>query len=329
MLALLAAAELLLPYSGPLGIYSASDRVTRWSLRPGYRGVGPNLPDVALSYTMQVNNLGLRGGPLALPKPAGVIRIAALGDSVTFGFGVSEEETYPARVASLLAADVAPKRTDWVNAGVPGFSILQGLGQLDKRVLPTRPDIVVVLFGWNDGWRATTPDSAWWPGKLEALIPSSRLFAFAQRHAEPLMCRFGPRTGEDTRPMTPRVPVPDFEQNLRDITAHVRGAGATPILVTAPAAFGPHRPRDSYFRYGWTVPRAELEPTRLRYAPAVRRVATATSTPVVDCAVRVPADPALFLADGYHPNKAGSKSWRERLPKRSVRRDGCPSTGGE
>ena len=144
MLALLAAAELLLPYSGPLGIYSASDRVTRWSLRPGYRGVGPNLPDVALSYTMQVNNLGLRGGPLALPKPAGVIRIAALGDSVTFGFGVSEEETYPARVASLLAADVAPKRTDWVNAGVPGFSILQGLGQLDKRVLPTRPDIVVV-----------------------------------------------------------------------------------------------------------------------------------------------------------------------------------------
>jgi lysophospholipase L1-like esterase len=262
------------------------------------------LPDVPIQYDIRINDLGFRGGPIEVPKPDGVVRIAALGDSVTFGFGVAEDDTYPARLAALLAADAAPRRVEWINAGVPGFSSWQGVRHLQQHVLPTRPDVVIVLFGWNDGWRGQAPDSAWNPGALQTVIQSSRLFAFGRRAAASLLGRLGWQH-DDPAGIAPRVPVLDFERNIAEIVARIREAGASPVLLTAPAAFGPHVPPDSYFRQGWTVPREDLEPMHQRYVEAARRVAAATATPLVDCARLVPADSSLFLADGYHPNKAG------------------------
>ena len=51
-------------------------------------------------FNVSTNSIGLRGPELEDPKPE--IRIACVGDSVTFGWGVSYEESYPARLERLL-----------------------------------------------------------------------------------------------------------------------------------------------------------------------------------------------------------------------------------
>lgn len=252
-------AEGLVRLFGPRENYFRYDPHTQWSLRPGYRGPGPNLPDVPLSYDLRVNDAGFRGGPLELNKPRGAVRLAALGDSVTFGFGVAEGETFHARVVAALFLDITPRRIEGINGGVPGFTSFQGPG------------------------------------------------------ATSLVRRLGLGARPDARAMLPRVSLSEFEANLLRIGDAVRRAGAIPAFITPPAAFGPDRPPEAYFRHGWMVPRAELEPTRLRYAEAVRRAATTASILLVDCARLVPTDPRLFLADGYHPNEAGHRVMAEHI----------------
>ena len=295
--------------------YLRWDRNTRWSLEPGWRGPGPDLPHVPLAYRLRVNAGGFRGGEVAPEKLPGVLRYAALGDSVTFGFGVREEEAFPEVAAARLAARAGGREMEAVNAGVPGFTSLQGLRHLESRVLPLRPDLVTVLFGWNDGWRTAVPDAAWIGrlGGLRSVAESSRAFAFGRRAFGFLRRRLGSPSAPSPRPTLPRVSPGEFEANLRAIVEAARRSGAEPLLLTLPASFGPDRPPEAYFREDWTVPREELEPLRLRYAEAVRRAAAATGAILVDCAVEVPSDPRLFFEDGYHPNAAGHGAIAERI----------------
>ncbi|MGH7151859.1 MAG: SGNH/GDSL hydrolase family protein [Planctomycetota bacterium] len=296
---------------------------TRWNLRPGFRGRGPALPHVPLDYEVRVNSLGFRGKEFRTEKQPGVFRYVALGDSVTFGFGVREEDLFSARVAADLAAEAHPRRFEAVNAGVPGFSSLQGLRHLEARVLPLRPDLVSVFFGWNDGWRTSVPDADWIErlGGTRVVLESSRVYALFRRGAGFLRRRLLPDRPPEARPLVPRVPPEQYEANLLAIFQSIRRAGATPILLTAPASFGPDRPPEAYFQEDWTVPRADLEPLRLRYAEAARRAAAAASVTVADCARLVPADPALFYEDGYHPRAEGHRAIAE-VVLRAVREAG-------
>lgn len=74
--------------------------------------------------------------------------MAFLGDSLTSGWRLPEEEAYPALVARALAARGRPIRV--VNAGVSGDTAAQGLERLPG-VLELRPDVIVVALGANDG----------------------------------------------------------------------------------------------------------------------------------------------------------------------------------
>jgi lysophospholipase L1-like esterase len=223
---------------------------------------------------------------------------------------VREEEAFPALVADGLSRDAAPGRVEWINAGVPGFTSAQGLRYLRRAVLPFHPDIVSIFFGWNDGWRSDLPDAARRPpGRLRSTVESSRVVVLGRRVAGALGRRAGlGGAPADARRTFARVPPDEYEANLLSMSDEIRRAGAIPILITPPAAFGPDRPPDAYFHFGWTVPREELEPTRLRYAEAVRRAAAAHGILLVDCARLVPADPDIFLEDGYHPNSAGHRA---------------------
>jgi acyl-CoA thioesterase-1 len=76
--------------------------------------------------------------------------IVALGDSLTAGLGVASDEAYPA----LLEARARKAGFDYrvVNAGVSGDTSAGGLRRLDW-VLRSRPDVVIVALGSNDGLR--------------------------------------------------------------------------------------------------------------------------------------------------------------------------------
>lgn len=73
-----------------------------------------------------------------------------LGDSLTAGYGLGEEEGFPALVGEELGRRGLGVRV--VNAGVSGDTSAGGLARVDW-LLEQRPAIVVVGLGANDGLR--------------------------------------------------------------------------------------------------------------------------------------------------------------------------------
>lgn len=69
--------------------------------------------------------------------------IVFFGDSITQGYGVRPEESFPALVAQALGVPFA-------NAGVAGDTMGAGLARMERDVLPHGPRLVVVEFGGND-----------------------------------------------------------------------------------------------------------------------------------------------------------------------------------
>ena len=97
-------------------------------------------------------------GALALalnlwPAPAGAAdcRIAFLGDSLTAGYGLPEDESWPAEMRAEL--DARGYDCTVINAGVSGDTTAGGRARLDW-LLADRPTHVVLALGANDGLRA-------------------------------------------------------------------------------------------------------------------------------------------------------------------------------
>jgi acyl-CoA thioesterase-1 len=89
-------------------------------------------------------------GP-AFQGPAFQGLIVAFGDSLTAGYGVAPDESYPGRLAARIKAEGYPYRV--ANAGVSGDTTAGGLRRVEW-VLQLKPDIVIVALGANDGLRA-------------------------------------------------------------------------------------------------------------------------------------------------------------------------------
>ncbi len=103
------------------------------------------------SSTFRINNEGNRGGQMVLPKPADVFRIVFIGDSVTFGYYVDENDTFAKVVENLMQSKgLKGRRVEIVNAGVSGLGSSNILAHLKKRVLAWDPDLVVWGFYLND-----------------------------------------------------------------------------------------------------------------------------------------------------------------------------------
>jgi len=111
--------------------------------RPGF--VGTSWGRVAV----RVGPQGFRGERgVAQARDPGVLRVVALGDSVTWGAGVDEEHTYAGVLSGLFSA--AGTAAEVVNAGVVGYSALQEELLLERRVLELAPDVVLVQLCSND-----------------------------------------------------------------------------------------------------------------------------------------------------------------------------------
>ena len=88
---------------------------------------------------------------MLLPKPAEVFRILAVGDSVTFGFGVELAETYAKRLERRLSTLAGGgRRVEVVNAGLGDTGLDYSLFVLQTRARRLEADLVLVGIVLND-----------------------------------------------------------------------------------------------------------------------------------------------------------------------------------
>jgi lysophospholipase L1-like esterase len=119
----------------------------------------PNVDIEAGGARIETNPLGLRGGPIE-PKQPREFRILSLGESTTFGSGVSNDETYTHLLQERLAAALPATRFTAINAGVSAYSSFQSLRYLETRGLALQPDLVLVYHELNDYLPSTLRDSS-------------------------------------------------------------------------------------------------------------------------------------------------------------------------
>jgi lysophospholipase L1-like esterase len=140
---------------GRYGELEARERLSEQILVRGGDGVLRLRPGARASYlghAIAIGAHGLRNAEVAVPKPADVYRIVVLGDSVPFGWGVGEQEAFPRLVEQALHGLPRSdgRRYEVVNAGVPGFGLVEEYLWLRDHGLAWAPDLVLHCVIAND-----------------------------------------------------------------------------------------------------------------------------------------------------------------------------------
>lgn len=199
----------------------------------------PNLSVSFQGAPVQTNSCGMRERELPLVKPAGTFRIAVIGDSFTFGWGVTEQEAFPRQLEEILnslissaqrketrAPGAAIQRVEVLNFGVPGYSPFQEVTTFEEKALPYQPDAVILFFIENDFGM---------PFFIRNLEQPQHLLAAANL---PKLARAA-LTGDDDEtadpPAAPKLP-PEFDPNraLRKLAASADEHGVKVYLAINP-----------------------------------------------------------------------------------------------
>jgi lysophospholipase L1-like esterase len=268
--------------------------------RPGLRGV------------VRTDDLGFRG-PDRIDRHTNSIRIAVLGDSTTFGFGVFEGDGFVARTAAALRAHAPSRDFDLINAGCYGYTSWQNRLDLADRVLPLAPQIVVLcLSGFNDSVGALEVDDEEWSRRgAERNSPVHRLLE-RSRAAIALT-----RLLNDDPPTDPhlgavrdqvldgsvahgrRVAIEKFDRNVRAIIAMIHASGAQPVLMT----------------HAFRADAAAEDPYRASYSASLAALATELGVGFVDGAAALDHGAAAHYFDRIHPTEAGHSKLSTELTK--------------
>ncbi len=118
-----------------------------WLNRPGVKGW-----HVDIGYHIRINRHGHRGPDYPVEKPPGVFRILGLGDSLTFGWGVEEDQIFLNVMKERLLEE--GYRVEVLNAAVPAWHSVQSLHYFQKEGVRFQPDLVVMSFFVDDVYYA-------------------------------------------------------------------------------------------------------------------------------------------------------------------------------
>ena len=144
------------------------------------------------SKDVKYNHLGFRGQEFNDDKPDGVYRIAAVGDSLTFGQGIDKNARFSDRIEHSLNSESGKLRYQVLNFGKPGAETVDELDILNKYVIPAQPDFVLLQWFTNDPEGRSKPGHPR-PHRLfpEYLIRGSVLLYLLQQEYGELQRKFG------------------------------------------------------------------------------------------------------------------------------------------
>jgi len=149
----------LLLIEGGFRVFHPQDR-GYWDSAP-FRGFEPrpphfikNIPNSRahfLGTEVAINSNGLRDREVVIPKPPHTVRVLVVGDSITFGYGIPIDHTYP-KVLERLLNEAAPpsRRYEVLNGGALGGSLSDYYHFLSQKAPALQPDLVIVGIALND-----------------------------------------------------------------------------------------------------------------------------------------------------------------------------------
>jgi len=270
-----------------------------------------------------VNARGFRGPEIEVPKPAGRIRLAFLGASTTFCAEASSlEATWPAIVVRELRAAWPALDFDYVNGSAGGFTVEQNLVNLEHRIAPLEPDVIVYYEVTNDLtvdtrraaiaaglYRAEDGEDSrigeWW--LTYYLVEKNLRQRLRTREARQTL-RFDPH--ELSRP---------FEERLERLVRSAQQHAEVVALVTFSTRIRPEQTPDeqraaaaSALYYMPFLDPAGLIEGYAEYNRVIRTVAQRTGTILIEGEDAIPAD-ARHFADSVHFRDPGLELQARRV----------------
>lgn len=263
-------------------------------------------PKPEAPYTRQ----RFKGPVVEVPKPKGVFRILCYGDSNTDG---PDRGGWPRQLAVLLedARSADGRRFEVLNAGVAGYSSHQGLLRYRSQVDTFEPDLIFVSFGWNDAVTSSRPADHEFVPPPAALAAVQRLL-LAYRGYRVLLHYLTPRPGErESGPMTARVPILRYVENLAAFLDTSRARGARVVFLTRP-----HRSRVS------TMEAQPLWYSRVpEYNRELRRFAATSGAEMIDVQGHFDSvEGSKLFVDGSHLGEEGYREMAAFVLKELVAR---------
>ena len=257
--------------------------------------LAPNVDTETRGIHIRTNALGMRDDELVPETEPGLVRIAVLGDSVTFGFKVKEaRDTYCGVLESLLnEASHGKHRYDVLDFGVGGYSSRDEAAVMHEKVLPLHPRLVIVGYFLNDPECAPMQqlhrffaEPEWWQ-HFDLL----RLVARAKEQWD--RRRLG--GGDAYRYWHARDghKWPCVVESFRSIAEDARGAGAKVLVAIFPTFMGV----ESFDDYPYTDLHRQVEEEARSHGFEVLDLLPAFR------ASELPA--SQLMADREHPNAAG------------------------
>ncbi len=282
------------------------DHYLFWRLRPD-RTVASAFFE-GKSY--HINRQGFRDDDFQHDKSG--LRVAVLGNSCSFGWGMDDDETFADRLQTMLRSQPGLENAEVYNFSVPGYSSYQGKINYRENVVPYHPDLVLVTFGWNDHWiaadgRADKDQKMPPEALLDVYNTVSRLRLY--RWFKSLwFSAWSPGDTVAFSMASTRVSLPDFKDNLGEIIGMAREDGARVILLTSPIPSS-----DQYYHS-----RRELATYRLHgfFNDMTREAAATFGTELVDLAAIFDRKTELFDDvdhDPYHYNSRGHELAAEEI----------------
>ena len=155
-------------------------------------------------------------------------KILILGDSLTEGYGVNENESYPFLLQKKLNQDLTPKTGNSykvINGGISGSTTSGGVSRINW-LLKSNPNFLIVALGGNDGLRGVPIDKI-----KENLI---EILSAAKQHKIPVMLagmkippNYGPAYSESFSKLYESI---SNEFNIPLIPFLLQGVGGNPRM---------------------------------------------------------------------------------------------------
>jgi lysophospholipase L1-like esterase len=213
----------------------------------------PNARVQTRGEKVSINSRGFVGPEFDDTKPAGMIRIIALGDSCTFAGGWYET-TYSGMLSAMLNARNPNRRFEVINAGISGYNSEFALARLKDELLSYKPDLVTIYIGWNDLMK-TNPANGSATGKhttLWKLLNQSYLVKAYSKliffYLRPLVIQ--PNLEEDIKGshvFDGFIPA-TFQTNLEAMAKVLNEQHIQAIIVTLPTVVRSHMTREDLQR---------------------------------------------------------------------------------